>query len=251
MTTVAFDLGMARLLAAASDAAYDRADDIEDASPQSVFPNAVIEWVESDLAHAYVATYADRQYVAFRGTEAPIDFLTDCRAVQVQAVGPGRSHNGFVVSAQTLWDRIRSRLITGLPAIFAGHSKGAAEATLAAYWASLTGVNVQCVYTFGSPRVFDPIAAAAYTLPTWRIVDADDIVPHLPLAESLIGANVWAYRHVGQFAHLQSGEIELGEPVWRELVEEMADFVDGQCVVSSHLIAKYRTALATAQGVTQ
>ncbi|CAL8466758.1 g6294 [Coccomyxa elongata] len=92
---------------------------------------------------------------------------------------------------------------TGIPAsqvtkvLCSGFSLGAALATLCAPWAQATFPNAEVqVVTAGSPRVFNPAAAAWYDANiqhNYRLVNNKDIVPSLPL-ESF---GLLHYKHVG------------------------------------------------------
>ena len=70
----------------------------------------------------------------------------------------------------------------------AGFSLGAALATLCGPWAQGSVVQAQVeVVTGGSPRVFNPAAAAYYdknVRNVYRVVNNKDIVPSLPPAQS-------------------------------------------------------------------
>jgi predicted lipase len=65
--------------------------------------------------------------------------------------------------------------------LFAGHSLGAALATIARRNASGLAGRAIALYTYGSPRVGDQaIYCPTYPGPAYRIVNDEDAVTHVP-----------------------------------------------------------------------
>lgn len=133
--------------------------------------------------------------VAFRGTQSLANFVTDAQVRRVPLF-PGsdaEAHEGFFFA----FESVRTRLEEAVAELrservwFTGHSLGGALATLAGLYFAGPGVSV---YTFGAPRVgnaaFRRLYQSQLGAHTFRIVHADDIVPHIPW---LLGR----YRHVG------------------------------------------------------
>jgi triacylglycerol lipase len=93
------------------------------------------------------------------------------------------------------------------PALYAGHSLGAALATLVAFRHAPAAL-----YAFGSPRVGDvKLAAALEGVPLYRVVDDADLVATVP-PEAL------GFRHAGE-PHVilpESGSIRLSLMAWRQ-----------------------------------
>jgi pimeloyl-ACP methyl ester carboxylesterase len=90
-------------------------------------------------------------YAAFRGTDEPMDVLTDVRYVKAPFPGGGRVHKGFRAAFLAIWPTMREALDSiepGLPRIYTGHSMGGALAMLAAVERPPALVHV-----FGCPRV--------------------------------------------------------------------------------------------------
>lgn len=131
--------------------------------------------------------------VAFRGTDAddPTDIGTDADAVLKPWTPRGLVHAGF----SNALDSVRSQLDAaiqsiGLPALFTGHSLGAALATLSAsrYRATLRRV---LLYTYGAPLVGNSdFVATLDGVPVFRFRYCCDVVTRVP-PEAL------DYRHVG------------------------------------------------------
>ncbi len=91
-----------------------------------------------------------------------------------------------------MWPAIEARLAAlaaGAPIYFTGHSKGAAEATIAA---ALTAIHLRppaALVTFGSPRVGFALGRRLAGVASLRLVNGDDPVPRHPYP-------LWGYRHV-------------------------------------------------------
>lgn len=100
--------------------------------------------------HAYVVDTPMGRGIVFRGSDDPLDWVSnlDLDTVKISFLGKDfRLHHGFNRSYKDLWvadERIRS----GRDEIFAvGHSRGAALATIYTIWKGIP------LITFGSPRV--------------------------------------------------------------------------------------------------
>jgi hypothetical protein len=195
LATSGFSLRNAVALAQASAAAYDGAS------------------IQSEFCHVLLLPQAGCIVVAFRGTHSLRDILVDAAAGRVPLPGvAGSVHAGFWKSVESVIEELVGALQTpgvgpDLPVFITGHSKGGAEAMLAACILSrkLQPARIAGVYTFDQPRLFDAGARAGYDRQaaggrplgavTWRIVNGGDIVPQIPFWH-------WGYRHAGQEAFL-------------------------------------------------
>lgn len=128
--------------------------------------------------------------LVFRGTEQTVkDFVTDLK-VGIPPFGKTEIcvHKGFQEAFDSVWSEIDNALTHLIcPIYYAGHSLGAALATLAA-----VRRRPKATYTFGSPRVgnqafVDSLADAQI----YRIVDDQDIVATVPL-------EAMGFKHVGE-----------------------------------------------------
>ena len=120
--------------------------------------------------------------LVFRGTEDKLrDFVTDLETYPTRVAAPDvRVHDGFEDALDEVWSSV-SRELANLqcPVFYAGHSLGAALATIAASRRPPTAV-----YTFGSPRVGNKaFAATLRSVALYRIVDDIDVVTTLPPEE--------------------------------------------------------------------
>jgi pimeloyl-ACP methyl ester carboxylesterase len=108
-------------------------------------------------------------------------------------------HRGFREALDLVWDDV-ARALGGRPCRFAGHSLGAALATLAAARYPAVGP----LYTFGSPRVGDAAFAESVRVPCYRFVNNSDFVTGLPPPVR--------YRHVGELVHFDERGVLRREP---------------------------------------
>lgn len=166
--------------------------------------------------------------VAFRGTQVYnwdhkadfggmlADILADIDLTLVESQQGGYVHRGFQHALDEIWQDQAGE--QGLESClnqlkhagdrhrtlwFTGHSLGAALATLAA---DRYG-NVQGVYTFGSPRVGDSAFQTAYQITTYRFVNHNDVVTHVPLLGPYATLRIppkGAFRHVGELRYIDS-----------------------------------------------
>jgi hypothetical protein len=118
--------------------------------------------------------------LVFRGTTDLKDWLTDFRAVPNGWAGQGHVHKGFEEALKLVWDKVTASLAANVPSdcplFIAGHSLGAALATLAA---SL--LRPRALYTFGSPRVGDDDFGTTLSgINNFRVVNNRDLVTTAP-----------------------------------------------------------------------
>ena len=147
----------------------------------------------------FVAEGTDDCHVFFRGTEIHDtskpwwnfkavlrDWWQNFKVTRASWYGT-EAHKGFVQEYFSIRERLQDLLVEiNKPVTIAGHSKGGALATLCANDLLTINVDILGVYTFGSPRVFSPAAAAAYNSSvlgkvTYRCFHSNDIVPRTPL----------------------------------------------------------------------
>jgi len=117
--------------------------------------------------------------LVFRGTEQDAkDFVADLKDLHVRSdANLVDVHSGFKGQLDAIWGEIEIELAKwSRPIFYAGHSLGAALATLAA-----DRRPPQAVYAFGCPMVGnDAFARKTAHLPIHRVVDGSDIVTVLP-----------------------------------------------------------------------
>eukprot|EP00698_Gefionella_okellyi_P002877 TRINITY_DN12741_c0_g1_i1.p1 TRINITY_DN12741_c0_g1~~TRINITY_DN12741_c0_g1_i1.p1 ORF type:complete len:277 (-),score=21.56 TRINITY_DN12741_c0_g1_i1:91-921(-) len=144
----------------------------------------------------YVGIVNDTIVLSFRGTkfDSLDNWITDLKTAHTTPYPsvPGAAvHIGFFEAYTAVQSQVYSQLNVARKqcshcrmALVTGHSLGAAIATLAVADANspLRDLDIE-VYTFGSPRVGNQVFATYYNgldIPTWRMVHANDMIPHLP-----------------------------------------------------------------------
>ena len=142
----------------------------------------------------FIARKDDAVIIAFRGTEPTnaADWLSDVSYHQQRLLPsvPGFVHGGFARAIeeimQQMLDTVEELSGDGEPPLYVtGHSLGGALAVLAAAVLELqVSRNVAAVYTYGQPRVGDPLFSSTFDqrlgTVTFRYVNDLDVVPHLP-----------------------------------------------------------------------
>ena len=157
----------------------------------------------------FVAWSNDTAFVVFRGTVSKIDWLYDAKTDLVgyaQAPGFGNVHEGF----SEIYTQLSGQVMTGIGqasdaatltnVIFTGHSLGAGLSSLAVPdVVANAGLAASVGYlhlNLASPRVGDTTYAAAMNasaVPSFRVVNTEDIVPCAPLAVGIAND----YEHIG------------------------------------------------------
>jgi triacylglycerol lipase len=168
-------------------------------------------WIDEayDEPFGFVAQAANGDTtLALRGTVTAADDIQDARLDQTRyllAAGYGSVHAGFY----TIYDELSPQILSVLDRLddvgrvyFTGHSLGSGLSSLAVpdvitNTALKPSASLPLLhYNFASPRVGDPQFAYASNrngVPTFRIVNTEDIVPDAPPA--VIGTVL--YKHIG------------------------------------------------------
>lgn len=167
----------------------------------------------------FVGSVDDLAVLVFRETDSLDDWLRDTVLVQKPALG-GLVHKGFADALDALWPIMKAALLAQLPGHdlwLAGHGVGGALAVLAAARLDEQGTNVEAVYTFGSPRVGNRDFFSAYRPLTYRLVNHNDVVAHVPAEDVLTGGyHYYAYKHVGTLKYFdRHGLLDEGTWDWR------------------------------------
>lgn len=180
-----FNRANALYLAHASDVAYHRAPSAAASSRLGLKTLSFKHQVTR--TRGFLGVCDTHAVLAFRGTD-PVtlpSWVTDVVAKLVERADyEGRVHHGFSSVLRRTWSKVETILheVQGKPLFVTGHSMGGALSVLAASRLAKMGRPPVAVYTFGSPRVGDLTFCAGYALPTYRVVNALDIVPEMPLA---------------------------------------------------------------------
>jgi hypothetical protein len=143
--------------------------------------------------------------VVFRGTETPSDWHTALTCHMIESKSGGRVHAGFNNALESVWDREIAPELDQLPAscavYYAGHSLGAALATLAA-----ARRKPVATYAYGCPMVADALFAnTVESVHLYRVVNQEDFVTRLPVSVPFLAP----YEHLG---HLHPIGIRRSKP---------------------------------------
>lgn len=154
-----------------------------------------------DGAQAHAVWNADVYVLAFRGTEPDelSDLLADLNAFPDKGMSGGYVHNGFQNEVEKIWDAIleHKEKHAGCRKFFiTGHSLGGAMATIAASRFNCRfNSTVDCLYTYGSPRVGTRGFVNSCKFLHYRHKNNNDLVTTVPLW--LMG-----YKHHGNLRYI-------------------------------------------------
>jgi len=240
--TTAFRVSHAADLAALSRISYLAPHLAEDASRALGYTEVrFVQSAEHDT-QVLVAADAGNLVVAFRGTSAFADLVTDACACMA-AFPAGKVHRGFRAALDAVAQPLRDAcadLTAGRALWLTGHSLGGSLALLAAFEAVFElAVPIHGVYVFGAARPGNGAFADAYqaklAAQTWCFVRDDDPVPRLlPRAAG--------YRDAAPIVRLEHGEIIQDPASWLLRLSEALDprvaLADGG-PIGDHAINRY------------
>lgn len=141
-----------------------------------------IETFERDAHWGMVGWNANHAVLAFRGTDSNLEWAHSMTFKQI-AWFEGRAHAGFIQALDTVWEQVLAAIydahvIEQQKTLWVcGHSLGGALALLAADHLQRMGCTVLEVFTYGTPCVFDAVAARAYPVPVYSVINNEDPVP--------------------------------------------------------------------------
>lgn len=227
------DLGLHYELAQLAHAAYSPPREAMAAAEELGYRTRFLSRTGSE---ALVAFHPERTVVAFRGTTpSSLRDLLDDASMLLHGMDPwGKAHSGFMRGRK----RLSLDLVTALstikhpapPLYFTGHSKGAAEATVAAAHHArheLDAKGIGGLVTFGSPRVGDKAFCNQLSLVlqdrTFRYVNNNDAVTRVP-------GRVCGYEHLGQLGYFDhAGKLHMGAEgltQWRLFLDRVQGRLD-------------------------
>ncbi len=166
-----------------------------------IYADDITDLVADYKVFGFIARSGSDAVVAIRGTEPNnlFEWFKDFLFVQIPFpyVDTGKTEQGFTGFYSTLrtgphttmprvLDALRALVADGTVQTLriAGHSLGAALATLLAIDLAGNGIITPTVYTFASPKVGNLTFASAYNglIPvSWRIANSPDVAPKVPL----------------------------------------------------------------------
>jgi triacylglycerol lipase len=156
-----------------------------------------------------------RGFLVLRGTESDADWYKNIEVKQspytlVTKPDFGKVHDGFfgiyASMSPAVIVSVNQVAVTSTQFFFTGHSLGSSLVTLAVpdvmtnSAMSASGAPIRH-YNFASPRTGDAAFATALDamtrVPTFRIVNTEDVVPDVPLAVTDDVFDTYYYKHVG------------------------------------------------------
>jgi len=203
------------------------------------------QFIDDDGAQVHIV-WNDTDFVlAFRGTEPTSwnDLKADLNAFPDKAMIGRRVHNGFQTEVDNVWDEIQASMEKNLTedhkVFICGHSLGGAMATIAA---SRLMPNVECLYTFGSPRVGAFGWRKLVKVEHYRYVNNNDIVPKVPFA-------IMGYAHHGTLVYINHyGNIRKMTP-WQRFKDKVRGYKSGLLDgLKDHSMPNYVAATEKAYG---
>lgn len=184
-----------------------------------------IEDVQTDT-QAFVLSTDTFILVAFRGSETPVDLMTDVSLDLIPGTFGGELHEGFARAVDSIWapltaavDRFCGDKSKSL--WFTGHSLGASLATItvARFLEERMGQRLAGLYTFGQPRTgnsrFARTFDGIFRSRTFRFVNNNDVVARIP--PRLLG-----YRHIGLLHYFnRHGELRNEQTRWWRFFDQL------------------------------
>lgn len=157
----------------------------------------------------YLATSdVDRkQVIAVRGTSNVENAMVDVALQLLPNKHTGiKLHQGFALSADYIYQKVKARLIKDYAISTTGHSLGGAAALILAMYLDADGYDVNKVVTFGQPKVTNISGSRKFAhLDVTRVVTPRDMVPLVPPLDPMDLMNMDIYWHLGTEIVLQEG----------------------------------------------
>ena len=157
----------------------------------------------------FLATNAStqEQILAVRGTSNLENAMVDVAFQLLPNEHTGiRLHQGFALSADYIYDKVRPALNRDYRIHTTGHSLGGAAALILAMYLDAAGYDVGSVITFGQPKVTNVAGSRKYShLDVTRVVTPGDVVPLMPPLDPMDLMNMDIYWHLGTEVVLQPG----------------------------------------------
>ena len=166
-----------------------------------------------DDTQAFLATRTKDKIaiLAFRGTEANKwkDVQTDIKIWTKKSSDGTKVHSGFATAYSVVESAVRdavSHHCGGYALYITGHSLGGALAVIAAKeLEEKANTTIAACYTFGSPRVGNEELGEKIKAPVYRVVNAADGVPRVPLM------SIGSYIHFGDLRYLTACSVNMND----------------------------------------
>ena len=156
----------------------------------------------NDIKYIVLMDEVNKSYfISIRGTSNSHNALQDIKFFKDKSFRLGiELHTGFHRTAEMIADDLLARLDKTWTTWLTGHSLGAAEALIVAWYLDYSGHNIAECITFGQPKLTDShgIRKMRGKIKVTRIVNETDVVPLVPPA----GTHMNRYAHLGDMIKL-------------------------------------------------
>lgn len=147
--------------------------------------------------------------IVFRGSNNTPNWINNLKAAHTRDAARGSNGGRYHLGYEAAWSTVLGRPVLEMlerrrcetkhmPIIVSGHSRGGALAQRSSIDLHKRA-DVRSVYTFGSPRWCDKVAAREYDMVlgqrTFKVVNNNDIVPSLPPWR-------FGWQHVGRMVYI-------------------------------------------------
>ena len=118
-----------------------------------------IEFHQESGQSAFSFIEDNRLFVIYRGTELSFNWITNFMIGKHDMTSGAKVHRGFHIASTTLWSQglIGQKIMTAIGndmrVVLAGHSLGAAMATITAWVCQFSGMPIEMLLAMNSPRV--------------------------------------------------------------------------------------------------
>ena len=184
-----------------ADASYKSRQDLEKVLVSQGYTLNQFKQLEGFSVGYALATNVDkrRHIIAVRGTSNVENVIVDAAFVLVPDKITGVDiHQGFLLSARDIYQKILPELSPGYTVNTIGHSLGGAAALIIAMMLDAQGHTVGEVITFGQPKVTNISGSRTFRhLDVKRLVTSKDIVPLVPPLDPMEMMNLSIFWHQG------------------------------------------------------
>ena len=205
------------IMAILSGLAYKEPSEVDKKFRKHGFYNT--KYCDKKGAQCYVVWNDTDAVICFRGTDPKemSDIKADLNAIQRKGLhNTGDVHSGFQGEINKIWDLILEKVneLKDHKIYVTGHSLGGAMATICAKRLQEQNITVQCLYTYGSPRVGDRRWVKSLQIPHYRFQNNNDVVCKVPFW-------IMGYRHHGKNVYIgydgRFGKMNM----WRRFIDSM------------------------------
>ena len=183
-----------------------------------------------------------QQLIAVRGTSNIENAMVDVAFQLLPNKHTGiKLHQGFALSADYIYQKVKDHLIRDYAISTTGHSLGGAAALILAMYLDADSYDVNEVVTFCQPKVTNISGSRKFAhLDVTRVVMPRDMVPLVPPLDPMDLMNMDIYWHLGTEIVLQEGS-DYSELEGVDSMMRATDFMN-EMVTTKNLQHHYMTA---------